>query len=184
MIRLYPFIIESLALLAIVGAPLALLLLALATTRSGRRRIVEGLGMRPRAAVGLACVVAAIATAGSLYLSEIVGFPPCLLCWYQRIAMYPLVLVLGMAWLTRTPGVWKVALPLPLVGGVIAAYHVALQYRPTLNVVACDAANPCSTRFVAAFGFVSIPVMAGAAFLVIAALLVAAGVAERTSTAA
>jgi disulfide bond formation protein DsbB len=178
---LYPFIIESLALLAIVGAPLALLLGALAATASGRRRIVEGLGGRPRRAVGLACVVATIATAGSLYLSEIVGFPPCLLCWYQRIAMYPLVLVLGMAWLTGTPGAWKVALPLPLVGGTISAYHVALQYRPSLDLVACDASNPCSTRFVAAFGFVSIPVLAGAAFLMIAALLVAAGVAERGS---
>jgi disulfide bond formation protein DsbB len=175
----YAVIIESLAFFAIVGVPIALVMIGMAATSSGRRTIVRWLGGKPGPAVGVACLVAAVATSGSLYLSDVVGFPPCLLCWYQRIAMYPLVPVLGVAWLTRTPGAWKLALPLPLIGGAISLYHVVLQYRPNLELVACDASNPCSARFVAAFGFVSIPVLAGAAFLMITALLVAESVIER-----
>ncbi len=108
---------------------------------------------------------------GSLYLSDFVGFIPCRFCWYQRIAMYPLVLVLGVGLVRGDGGVWRYAIPLSIVGFLIAAYHVALQYQPHLEILSCATDAPCSVRYVAVFGFISIPAMAGAAFLLITALL-------------
>ena len=72
-------------------------------------------------------LVACIATAGSLYLSEFLGLIPCELCWYQRILMYPLVLVIGVAALEDRPSVYRTALPLSVAGVGIAAYHSYVQ---------------------------------------------------------
>ena len=85
--------------------------------------------------------------------------------------MYPLVVVLGVGMLRADAGVWRFALPLPLIGLLIAAYHVTIQWRPTLDVGTCDVGAPCTGRYVAVFGVVSIPTMAGAAFLLITSLL-------------
>jgi disulfide bond formation protein DsbB len=70
---------------------------------------------------------AAVATAGSLFFSLGLGLVPCDLCWYQRILMYPLVVVLGVATVELRPAVWKTALPLSLSGLALASYHSALQ---------------------------------------------------------
>ena len=93
--------------------------------------------------------------------------------------MYPLVLILGVAVVRGDPGVWRYALPLTLVGFVIAAYHVALQWNPTLDVVSCGVGAPCSGKYLSVFGFVTIPTMAGGAFLLITGLLLAVREAER-----
>ncbi|ESP87260.1 disulfide bond formation protein B [Candidatus Halobonum tyrrellensis] len=74
-----------------------------------------------------ATVVAAVATAGSLWFSLGLGLVPCELCWYQRILMYPLVVVLGVATLERRPGVWRTVLPLSTFGTLLALYHSFLQ---------------------------------------------------------
>ena len=121
----------------------------------------------------LAFAVAATATAGSLYLSEVAGFVPCTLCWYQRIAMYPLVILLGIAAWRRDVGVRRYVVPLAGVGAVIAAYHVALQRLPGLPAGACSLDAPCTAIFVERFGFVTIPVMALIGFVAILTLLVA-----------
>lgn len=72
-------------------------------------------------------LVAVIATAGSLYLSEGLGLVPCDLCWYQHVFMYPLVVVLGIAAIEDRPGVYRTTLALSIPGGVIAANHSAIQ---------------------------------------------------------
>ncbi|WP_135364475.1 disulfide bond formation protein B [Halosimplex halophilum] len=72
-------------------------------------------------------LVAAVATAGSLYLSVGMGLVPCELCWYQRILMYPLVVVFGVALVERRPGVSRTVLPLSTLGTALAAYHSWLQ---------------------------------------------------------
>ena len=131
----------------------------------------DALTGQERHPIGWAWLVALTATAGSLYLSEVVGFAPCVLCWYQRIAMYPLVFVLGVGLWRRDTGVWRFAIPLPVAGFLISAYHVALQYQPSLELIPCEEGVPCTARYVAVFGVVSIPVMAGAAFLLITAIL-------------
>ncbi|HIF22151.1 MAG TPA: disulfide bond formation protein B, partial [Gemmatimonadetes bacterium] len=120
--------------------------------------------------IGWAWFVSLVAMSGSMYFSDVVGFVPCLFCWYQRIAMYPIVLVLGMGLLYRDPRVWRFALPLPLVGVALSLYHVALQYQPSLEIVSCGTGVSCSARYMAVFGFVS--VMSAAAFLLISALLI------------
>lgn len=122
-------------------------------------------------ALGLAWVVALVATLGSLYLSEIAQYPPCTLCWLQRIAMYPLVVILGIAALREDRAVRWYALPLAGIGAAIALYHTLLQRFPGLQgATSCSADAPCNVMWVREFGFVSIPVMALGAFLLIAAL--------------
>ena len=87
-----------------------------------------------------ATAVATVATAGSLYLSLGLGLTPCRLCWYQRILLYPLVVVLGVATVENRPGVVRTALPLAVPGAAIAAYHSWLQVSQTtcgIGAVSC-----------------------------------------------
>jgi len=125
-----------------------------------------------RAALPLAWVVAATSMLGSLYFSEVAKFVPCKLCWYQRICMYPLVLVLLIAALRRDRGVRFYAGPLAAVGLVIAAYHSWIQaYPPTGGSSFCTLDAPCTERYVWEFGFVGIPVMALTAFAFILTMM-------------
>lgn len=107
-------------------------------------------------------VVAAIATVGSLYFSEVAGFPPCELCWYQRILVYPLVVVFGVATIERRPGVWRSALPLSVLGVVVAGYHSILQLSPDIT---CSAGSACTTVYWRGLGFLTIPRLSLFAFL-------------------
>jgi disulfide bond formation protein DsbB len=131
------------------------------------------------ASLWLAFAVAATATAGSLYLSEVAGFVPCTLCWYQRIAMYPLVIVLGIAAWQGDAGVRRYVVPVAAIGAAIAGYHVALQRLPGLPSGACSLDTPCTLIYIERFGFVTIPVMALIGFLAI--LAVVAGLVPRTT---
>ncbi len=115
--------------------------------------------------------VATLAMAGSLYFSEIAHYTPCTLCWYQRIAMYPLVLILGIAAFRRDSGVRRYAIPLAAVGAVIAAYHYLLEWFPQIDTGACTVGIPCTQVWFREFGFVSLPLLALVAFLLVIALL-------------
>ncbi len=121
----------------------------------------------------LAWLVAAVATAGSLTYSEVYGFEPCRLCWYQRIAMYPLVVVLAVGAIRRDPGLRSYVLPLSVAGGTISVYHYLIQTFPVADAGACSAGVPCTAKYVNEFGFVSIPFMAFAGFLFISVALIA-----------
>ena len=125
-------------------------------------------------ALGLALAVAAVATSGSLYFSEVAHFTPCRLCWYQRFCMYPLVPLLAWATWRRDLRVRLPALVLAGVGAVISSYHVLIEYYPTLESGACDPTNPCSLIWVRRFGYLTIPAMALSAFTLILTLLVVA----------
>ena len=124
-------------------------------------------------ALPLATWIAAVATGGSLLLSEVAGYTPCTLCWYQRIAMYPLVIVVGVAAWRRDRQVWRTALPLSAVGVIIAVWHIVIERRPALGGV-CDPAAPCAVRWVEEFGFLTLPTMALIGFAAIATLTLAA----------
>jgi disulfide bond formation protein DsbB len=130
--------------------------------------VVASLGER---APVLAWIVAVIAMAGSLYYSEIAHFTPCEFCWYQRIAMYPLALVLGIAAFRRDRQYWRYALPVVVIGGILSTYHYLMQRFPDLSTGSCSAFAPCTAAYVKQFGFVSIPLMALACFAAIGALL-------------
>ena len=120
----------------------------------------------------LSWLMALAATLGSLYFSEIAGFIPCELCWYQRIAMYPLVVVLGIAVVRREHGVRRYVIPVAAIGAVISSYHALIQHFPALATGGtCDIGIPCTAAWVWKFGFVSIPFMALVSFAVIVTLL-------------
>lgn len=119
--------------------------------------------------------VALIATLGSLFYSDVAGFEPCLLCWYQRIFMYPQTVLFGMAITKRDKKIADYGIALSAIGGVIALYHVLLQ-RNLLPNIACDAVGysvSCSKEFITAFGYITIPVMSVTAFGLILIALIA-----------
>lgn len=110
-------------------------------------------------------IVASFATAASLFLSEIALFIPCKMCWLQRIFMYPQVVVAGVAIFTNER-VEKYLLPLSVMGILISSYHIAMQLFPNLLECSEEVAK-CSAIQFAEFGYVTIPIMAFTAFLLI-----------------
>ena len=179
LVTLYATLITLLAGSALLAYATALGLGGALFSPGSRRRMAGALAGRAAHPIGWAWTVALVASAGSLYLSEVVGFVPCLLCWYQRIAMYPLVIVLGVAMVRGDAGVWRYGLPLAAIGAMVAAYHVAIQLQPSLDAGMCSAGASCTGRYLAVFGFVSIPVMAGGGFLLVSVLMALVGVLDR-----
>jgi len=123
------------------------------------------------AALWLAWLVATGSMLGSLYYSEIVHYPPCSLCWYQRIAMYPLVAILLIAAVRRDRSVRVYALPLVVIGGLIAGYQYVLGDLPGTEILGCYIDISCTERYIWEFGFVDFPFMALVAFVAIGCLL-------------
>jgi disulfide bond formation protein DsbB len=149
-----------------VLAALALLLPGAASLRAEARGILDGREHQ------LALIVASVATVGSLYLSEIAHLVPCTYCWYQRIAMYPLVVILVVGLLRHDRSVASYVLPIAVIGGSISIYHYATQHIDALAGNACSTGVPCSTAYFEQFGFMSIPYMAGSAFALIVVLMI------------
>lgn len=119
----------------------------------------------------LVFLIAAGASAGSIVMSDILGFLPCKLCWYQRIFLYPQVIIAGTALFINDSTVRKYLLPLSIIGGIIAVYHILLQIFPT--VIQCgDEVVSCATNQFVGFGYITIPVMSLTSFLLILAILV------------
>ncbi|EMA33389.1 disulfide bond formation protein B [Halobiforma nitratireducens] len=125
-------------------------------------------------------VVAAVATVGSLYFSEIAGYPPCELCWYQRVFMYPLVLVLGVAAVEDRAEIWTTALALSGLGLVTAAYHVGIQTTGSSGVT-CSVGAGCGAVYWQGVGVLTIPRLSLLAFALVTAGIVAVAVLERRS---
>jgi disulfide bond formation protein DsbB len=123
----------------------------------------------------LAVLIAAVATGGSLYLSEVANFPPCRLCWVQRAFMYPLALVLFAAGRRASVRLHWLGLGMATLGGLVSIWHVLIERFPSLESGAtCDPANPCSIKWVEHFGYLTIPAMALSAFAAIVALTIVA----------
>lgn len=115
-----------------------------------------------------AWLVSIIATIGSLYFSEIRGFVPCELCWYQRILMYPLILILGIGAFQNDISVKKFVLPMAILGSFISFMHYLEQKVPGFaGIKPCVKGIPCSAEYINWFGFVTIPFLALIAFLLI-----------------
>jgi disulfide bond formation protein DsbB len=141
---------------------------------AGPRRLAGGVAavVGPRAHA-LAFVVAAVTTAGSLFYSEVKGFLPCELCWFQRICMYPLVAILGVGLLRGDRAVRWYAAPFVVVGAPLALYHWLVERVPSLaESSSCSAFVPCSVPYFEELGYVTLAFMDMSAFLLIGALLV------------
>ncbi len=113
----------------------------------------------------IALIQALVATSGSLFFSEVWKLPPCVLCWYQRICMYPLVAILAVGILKKDRNLPLYVLPLSIFGMAVAGLHSLLYYGfiPEASVP-CQLGISCTTRFFEWFGFVTIPLLSFLAF--------------------
>jgi len=120
-----------------------------------------------------AFVVSSIATGGSLFFSEIAGFVPCELCWYQRICMYPLSIITLLAAIRGEFGIARYLLPLPLVGACVSIYHLLIENGVVGQSSQCLISAPggCATKWIDKFGYVTIPTLALTAFVLLIELL-------------
>jgi disulfide bond formation protein DsbB len=158
---------DAVVALAVVGA-----IAALVSPRARASVVAWARAVAPQAVV-FAWIVATVTTLGSLYYSEHAGFVPCELCWYQRIVMYPLVIVLGVAALRRDRMVWITTLVFVVIGAPLSLYHWLVERVPAFEESSsCSATTPCSAPWFEKLGFVTLAWMAMSAFLLIGVLMV------------
>jgi disulfide bond formation protein DsbB len=111
---------------------------------------------------------ALVATLGSLFFSEIRGYIPCELCWTQRIFMYPLVIIYGVALFKKNKQIAFPGIILSGIGMCVSIYHYSLQKIQGLQAVGGICGDvPCTLQYVNYFGFITIPLLAGIAFMII-----------------
>ncbi len=148
------------ALLTVTAIAAAVLVVGCWLLRRRVRMAAEMLEAISPYVLWLAWIVAATMTLGSLYFSEVAGFVPCTLCWYQRICVYPLSVVLLIAAVRRDRLVAWYAVPMLSIGAGIAAYHYTIEWYPDLEAGSCSATGPeCSARWFLELGFVSLSLM-------------------------
>lgn len=157
------------ALLAILVVVTAASMLVLVELPVGEpiRLLIDGHAQK------LMFAVAAVAMASSLYYSEHANFTPCDFCWYQRIAMYPLAVLLLVGLVTRLRLDSRFVVTLAGVGLALSIYHYQLQQFPDQGEICSATAVSCTAKYVEEYGFVTIPFMAGAGFLTVLLLQVA-----------
>ena len=128
--------------------------------------------IKPKTFLYIAWIQAILALAGSLYFSEIAHFPPCILCWYQRIFMYPLALLIPVGIIKKDKNLPYYVLPLVTIGGLISIYHNLLYWNIIPESYSpCAAGISCTTKFIEWGGFITIPFLSLVAFLVIAIMM-------------
>lgn len=119
-----------------------------------------------------AWLLSLVAILGTLFFSEVMKLPPCSLCWYQRVAMYPLGIILTVGLWSRDPRVTRYAWPFVLFGLGVAAYHNLLYYQIIPESLApCTEGVPCSSRQIEWLGFITIPLLSLVCFSMVAGLL-------------
>jgi disulfide bond formation protein DsbB len=178
-------VIVALAVLGVAGQILAAGLvlaavLALARVRGPLRALR---GMVEGYELWLAFVVAAIATGGSLFFSEIAHFVPCELCWYQRICMYPLSIATLLAAFFDDPRPARYLLPLPVAGAGVSVYHLLVENRVVGESLTCRISAPggCAVKWIDQFGYMTIPTLALTGFALVFAFLVLAAFEPRAT---
>ena len=125
-----------------------------------------------RYSVYIGLIAAWIAMLGSLYFSEVAGFLPCRLCWFQRVLMYPLAGILLVGILRRDAGLPYYVLPFSVLGIGLSTYHYLLQKTSLFGESAsCQEGIPCTTMWINWFGFATIPFLALAGFLIITVMM-------------
>ncbi len=137
-----------------------------------KKRDSKPLAFLAKHAYLLAFLVVLGATAGSLFYSEVAGYEPCKLCWFQRIFLFPQVIILGLALLGKASEVRSIVVALSAIGALFAVYHNLLQFGLVSGGWCASTAVSCAQRFVLAFGYVTIPVMSLTVFLLIIALMI------------
>src|ERR1041385_2605398 len=132
----------------------------------------------------LAFLVAAVATGGSLFFSEIAHYVPCELCWYQRICMYPLSILTLFAALLNDHRIARYLLPFPVIGAGISTYHLLVENGVVKQTQECLVSAPggCATKWINEFGYMTIPTLALTGFALPFAFLLLAAFEPRHGT--
>lgn len=160
--------LSLLALAVQVGLVAVLLVLVVPQAAKPRRHL---LALIAGAAEIPAFAIAGVAMVGSLYLSEGAHYLPCALCWYQRIAMYSIAVLLAVALVRRRTDVNVYVVPLATIGALISSYHMLVERFPRLESGVCKSTTPCTVIWTRRFGYLTIPTMALTAFVAIITLL-------------
>ena len=121
----------------------------------------------------LAWLIATVSTLGSLFFSNVMEFAPCVLCWYQRICLFPLVILLARGLFPLDRQVVRYALPLTAVGWLLAAYH-NLLYAGVIpaSMQPCSKGVSCTEEYIELFGLLSIPLLALLSFTALMGILI------------
>ena len=168
-------VIVALAVLGVVGQALVALLLVIGLLWlvGLRRPLAEARGVIWSYELWLAFLVAAIATGGSLFFSEVAHFVPCELCWFQRICMYPLSITTLLMALANDHRAARYLLPLPLVGAGVSVYHMLVENGVVKQAQACLVSAPggCATKWINEFGYMTIPTLTLTGFALVFAFL-------------
>lgn len=116
----------------------------------------------------IAWMQSVVAMIGSLFFSEVMKLVPCTLCWYQRILMYPLVIIIFVGMIRKDKSIQYYVLPFSILGSLVALYHNLLYYKVLpQSVQTCALGVSCTTKYIEWFGFITIPLLSLAAFMVI-----------------
>lgn len=157
-----------LSILAALGQILIIVLLIfLLFFRASKSRLSK---LVVNSAIPLAFIVALVATGGSLYYSQIAKFTPCELCWFQRIFIYPQVILLGLAWFKKDKYILDYSLALIAIGIVISLYHNYIYYTATTSNV-CSIITPCTKQYIVGFNYITIPLLALTSLVLMGLLL-------------
>lgn len=162
--ELVPFINQTLAVFTIAGQ--VIIAAFIISFFWGRQNITTWGGKN---AILLSFIIVLAATLGSLFYSEIAGYEPCKLCWFQRILMYPQTVLIGIALFKKDKGIVDYVIALSVIGALVAGYHYLLQVG-VFPEAACDVVGysvSCAKLFVMQFGYITIPMMSFTAFLLI-----------------
>jgi len=160
---------HTLAALAIIGQ--AFIVVSLVYLIFFRQRQLKFFKFVANQALPLSFAVALIATLGSLYYSEIAGFNPCKLCWFQRVLIYPQVILFGLAWWKKDNHAVDYGLAMVAVGTLVSLYHNYIYYSAQPSNI-CSIAEPCAQQYILGFGYVTIPMLALTALLLTGVLLI------------
>lgn len=116
--------------------------------------------------------ISIVSMLGSLYFSEVAGYWPCTLCWYQRIAVYPLVFIIPVALIKKEFNIYLYILPLNIIGTIISVYHNMIYYNLIPETTGpCTLGISCSAQYIEWLGFITIPNLALMAFMAINLLM-------------
>ena len=117
-------------------------------------------------------LVTLLGATGSLYFSEVMRFTPCVLCWYQRVFLFPLVVIFGAAIWTQDSSYRKYAFPIAIIGTLISIYHNLIYYGLISEALTpCTQGVSCSSKQLELFGFITIPLLSMLSFFIVVALI-------------
>jgi len=160
-------VISLLSLLTLAGQLAALFFIVLLLLKK-QNRVTAYI---TRHAIPLGFFFSLVATLGSLFLSQIAHYEPCTLCWWQRIFMYPLVILFGVAYIKKQKDIYAHVLPLALIGGIIAVYHYIIQMialvQPGFSTSCSATGVSCISTYFLKLGYITIPLMSLTSFTLI-----------------